>query len=47
MYRVVKISTDTLVLRTREKYWFFTAIHEIYLAFILNSKKLYMYVNLN
>ena len=31
--------TDTLVLRTREKYWFSTAIHDIYLAFILNSIK--------
>ena len=44
---MVKISTDSLVLRTREKYWFFTAIREIYLASILNSKKLYIYVNLN
>ena len=36
--RVVKISAETLVLRTHDNIDFFTALDEIYLAFIINSK---------
>ena len=36
--RAVKISADTLVLRTHDNIDFFTALDEIYLAFIINRK---------